>query len=94
MQVRAVSVAGDGRWSGTISGTLQTIPAAPTIDTVTHGDETLTIDWSVPSDTGGDTITSYDVHYIRSAAPNKADANWSLKEGIWSSGPRSYVLPA
>ena len=92
MQVRAVNVAGDGRWSGAISGILLTIPAAPTIDTVTHGDEKLTIDWSAPSNTGGDTVTSYDVHYIRSDAPNKADTNWSLQEGIWSSGPRSYDL--
>ena len=92
VQVRAVNIAGEGRWSGTISGTLQTIPAALTIDTVTHGDKTLTIEWSPPSNTGGANVTSYDVHYIRSDAPNKADANWSLKEGIWSSGPRSYDL--
>ena len=92
VQVRAVNVAGDGRWSGTVSGILQTIPAAPTIDSVTHGDETLTIDWSAPSNTGGRTITSYDVHYIRSDAPNKADANWTLKAGVWSSGLRRYEL--
>ncbi len=92
VQVRAVNVAGDGRWSGAISGIFQTIPAAPTIASVTPGDETLTIAWSAPSATGGATITSYDVHYIRSAAPNKADANWSLREAIWSSGLLEYPL--
>ena len=93
VQVRAVNVAGNGRWSGTVSGTLQTIPAAPTIDTVTPGDKTLTIAWSVPSDTGGATITSYDAQYIRSDAPDKADARWSLQADFWTSGPLSKELP-
>ena len=92
VQVRAVNIAGDGRWSATVSGTLQTIPEAPTIDRVTLGDQALTIDWSAPSDTGGATVTSYDLGYIRSDAPNKADTNWTAKDGVWSSGPRSYVL--
>ena len=89
VQVRAVNVAGDGRWSATVSGTLQTIPKAPTIDSVARGDETLAIEWSAPADDGGSAVTSYDAHYIRSDALND---NWSLREGIWSSGPRSYEL--
>ncbi|WP_420444423.1 fibronectin type III domain-containing protein [Candidatus Poriferisodalis sp.] len=92
VQVRAVNVAGDGRWSATVFGTLQTIPEAPTIDSVTHGDGTLTIGWSAPSDTGGDTIGSYDLGYIRSDAPNKADDNWTERDGVWTAGDREYTL--
>ncbi|WP_420626091.1 fibronectin type III domain-containing protein [Candidatus Poriferisodalis sp.] len=92
VQVRAVNVAGDGRWSATVSGTLQTIPEAPTIDSVTHGDGTLTIDWSAPSDTGGGTIGSYVLGYIRSDAPNKADANWTEQDDVWTSGALEYTL--
>ena len=94
LQIRAVNIAGDGRWSVTISGTPQTIPAAPTIDSVTPGDETLTIAWSAPADTGGSTVEGYDARYIRSDAADKADANWTEQDGIWTSGALQYALPS
>ena len=92
LQVRAVNEAGDGRWSGAISGTPQTIPAAPTIDSVTPGDETLTVSWSAPADTGGSTVEGYDARYIRSDAPDKSDASWTERDGIWTSGALEYPL--
>ncbi len=92
LQVRAVNEAGDGRWSGSISGTPQTIPAAPTIDSVTPGDEALAIAWSAPADTGGSTVEGYDARYIRSDAADKADANWSERDGIWTSGALEFAL--
>ena len=92
VQVRAVNEAGNGRWSGAVSGTPQTIPAAPTINSVTPGDETLTIDWSAPADTGGSTVEGYDLRHIRSDATDKADDNWAVRDGIWSSGALEYAL--
>ena len=92
LQIRAVNIAGDGRWSGAISGAPQTIPAAPTIDSVTPGDETLTIAWSAPTDTGGSTIQGYDARYIRSDAPDKSDDDWTERDGIWTSGALEYAL--
>ena len=83
LQVRGVNEAGDGRWSGAISGAPQTIPAAPTIASLTPGDETLTIAWSAPADTGGSTVEGYDARYIRSDAADKSDANWTERDGIW-----------
>ena len=92
LQVRGVNEAGDGRWSGAISGAPQTIPAAPTIDSVTPGDETLTVAWSAPADTGGSTVEGYDARYIRSDAADKSDANWTERDGIWTSGDLEYTL--
>ena len=92
LQIRAVNIAGDGRWSVTISAAPQTIPAAPTIASLTPGDETLTIAWSAPADTGGSTVEGYDARYIRSDAADKADANWTEQDGIWTSGALEYAL--
>ena len=92
LQIRAVNIAGDGRWSVTISAAPQTIPAAPTIASLTPGDETLTIAWSAPADTGGSTVQGYDARYIRSDAADKADANWTERDGIWTSGALEYTL--
>ena len=92
LQVRAVNEAGDGRWSGSISAAPQTIPAAPTIDSVTPGDETLTVAWSAPTDTGGTTVEGYDVRYIRSDAADKSDDDWTERDSIWTSGALEYPL--
>ena len=92
LQIRAVNIAGDGRWSGAISAAPQTIPAAPTIDSVTPGDETLAIAWSAPTDTGGSTIQGYDARYIRSDATDKSDDDWTERDSIWTSGALEYAL--
>ena len=56
------------------------------------GDGALTVAWSAPIDTGGSGIQSYDLRYIRSDAPDKADANWTVRDGVWSSGVLRYTL--
>ncbi len=53
-------------------------PGAPTTG--------LTVTWSAPSSKGGSAITAYDLRYIRSDAPDKADANWTVVEDVWSTG--------
>ena len=55
---------------------------APAISSVTAGTNDLTVVWTAPAEDGGATITSYDVRYIESDAADKADANWSVLEGI------------
>ena len=92
LQIRAVNEAGDGQWSGTISGEPQTIPAAPTIDSVTPGDETITVAWSAPADTGGSEVTGYGLRYIRSDATDKSDGNWIVNDSIWTSGALQYTV--
>ena len=92
LQVRAVNSAGEGDWSSTHNGTPGGAPDAPTLDLVTPGDETLAVAWSAPSDDGGADVTGYDLRYIRSDASNKADANWTVESGVWSSGVLRYEL--
>ena len=92
VQVRAVNAAGEGSWSATASATPQTVTDAPTINQITPGDGALAVSWTPPAEDGGSAITSYDVRYIRSDAGDKSDDNWTVGDGIWTSGPLSYEL--
>ena len=81
VQVRAVNSAGEGPWSATRTGTPiveLTVPGAPIFVSAIPGAGSLSVAWSVPPDDGGSAVTSYDVRHIRSDAPNKADANWTV----------------
>ena len=91
VQVRAVNAEGDGLWSGLETGT-PTADKSPTIDSVTPGDGSITVEWSAPSSTTLGTITSYDLGYIRSDASSKADSDWPEVTGIWTSGSLEYTL--
>ena len=49
--------------------------------------------WRAPVQTGGSTITAYDLRHIRGDAPSKADGSWNLTRRIWAgSGPLSYAI--
>ena len=61
-------------------------PDAPDIETVTGGDNELTVTWNAPSDTGVSDIVAYDLRHILSEAPDKADAHWTVLDNAWSSG--------
>lgn len=44
--------------------TVATVPAAPLVPTASHASSTtLTLTWSAPADTGGLSITEYDLEY-------------------------------
>ena len=66
--------------------------SAPTIDSVTPGDRAVTVEWTTPTDATLETITSYDLRYIRSDASDKADARWTVVSSIWTSGSLEYTL--
>ena len=81
-------------WGMTVYGHERT-PGPPTIDTVTGGAGTLTVAWSAPSQTAGLKVAAYDLRYIDSDAPDKADANWTLIEDAWTDaegGNLEYVI--
>ena len=65
-------------------------PFAPEVTSATAGSGSVTVGWTAPDETGGSAITSYDMRYIRSDAPDKADSHWSVASSIWSSGTLSY----
>ena len=87
MQVRAVSTAGDGAWSGTatetpLSQTVPDAPSAPTVDAELNGD--LDVSWSAPAD-GGATIEAYDLRY------RIMDGGWVTVQDAWVTGGGSLA---
>ena len=70
------------------------VPGAPSIQSVMSGAGSLTVTWNAPSSEGGSAITAYDLRYVRSDAPSKADAEWTVVEDVWTtgSGALSYEL--
>ena len=67
-------------------------PDAPAITALTQAGGALTVSWTAPADTGDGEVTSYDVRHIASEATDKADADWTLVNGAWSSGAREHEL--
>ena len=61
-------------------------PSAPGIDFLDRGQRALTVYWRAPSVIGASEVTSYDVRYILSDAPDKADARWTEVEGVLEIG--------
>ena len=60
---------------------------APAILSVTAGTGSPTVSWRVPSiGSGTVVILSYDLHYIRSDAPDKAEANWRVLRDLRTTG--------
>ncbi len=90
VRVLATNEVGDGPWSAVATGTPWAGPGAPSIASVTPGDETLTIVWTASSEEAA--VTGYDLRYIRSDAADKSDANRTVQAGVWNSGELRYDL--
>ena len=73
----------------TVGAQAQT-PGAPTIDSVTAGDSTLTVVWTAPGGVSG--ITAYDLRYIRTDASDKTDPNWTPIDDAWTTGDLQYTI--
>lgn len=58
VQIKAVNAIGDGAATASTSGTPRTIPAAPTITSITPGNELLSVAFTAGAD-GGSAITNY-----------------------------------
>jgi hypothetical protein len=56
--IKATNVAGDSVASNSLSSTPRTTPSAPVINSITEGNQTLTVNFTAPS-TGGSAITGY-----------------------------------
>ena len=78
-------------WSLTVYGH-RSSPAAPVIDSVTAGSESLTVAWSVPGIVGASDITAYDMRSIRSDATDKSDGEWTVVDSAWTSGDLEYTI--
>jgi titin len=60
VRLRAVNATGSGAASPTVAGTPRSTPAAPTITTVTAGDQELTVAFTAPASDGGAVVTNYE----------------------------------
>ena len=93
VHILATNSVGSGPWSDAIAGTpvaAASVPGKPARPSVSAGDGSLTVSWSVPDD-GGSTITDYDVRYIDSVYIGCADCG-ALPWSHWQSGVRSTSL--
>ena len=68
----------------------QTPPTAPTTDSVTSGDTTLTVAWTAPAGETG--ITAYDVRHIKTSEDETTDSNWTVVDSAWTSGTLEYTI--
>ena len=92
-QLRAHNGSGHGPWSRAVGDEPTTaVPSAPSITSVTRGDRTLAVVWTVPADTGGGVITAYDVRYIETSKDETVDSNWTVRDNAWRSGDLRYVI--
>ena len=87
VQVRAVNSRGEGPWSSTETVT-PTTTDAPTIESITPGNGTLTVSWAAPANTGLGTIDSYDLRYGRGNAPS----SWTEVDDAWTFGNLEYTI--
>ena len=67
--VTAVNGSGESAASGTVDLTPLGIPDAPTITSVTPGNQSVTLTWAVPSSNGGSPITSYSIVSVYTINP-------------------------
>ena len=72
-------------WGITVYGHERT-PGPPALDSVTGGAGTLIVAWSAPVQTAGLEVVAYDLRHIESDSADKADANWTLIEDVWTVG--------
>ena len=92
IRIRVVSQDGQASFTYTIQISRADPPGAPDISVVTPGDGSLTVVWTAPGETGGADITSYDIRYIESGAPDKTDEDWTVVDDAWTSGPLTYTI--
>ena len=92
VQVRAVNDAGDGSWSATIVGTPSTKPGGPTIDSITAGSRSITVEWSEPESDGGSDISSYDLRYIKTSDLSVSYIATTVRLAVWTSGDLTTAI--
>ncbi len=68
----------------------QSTPAAPTIDSVSSGDTSLTVTWTAPAGETG--IIAYDVRHIETSEDETDDTKWTVLDDAWTSGALEYTI--
>ena len=71
-----------------------TVPDAPTLNSLIAGETWLGVTWNPPDSDGGASITSYILRHIESDATDKSDSEWTEVANVWltNSGDLAHVL--
>ncbi len=81
-------------WNITVYGHERT-PAAPIVDSVTTGVETLTVAWTAPSQPVDSVVTAYDIRYMEIDSDETVDSNWTVIDNVWTTaggGDLEYTI--
>ena len=93
IKIKVVSQDGEESHTYTVEVSRLGEPDAPAIiDPIGAGPASLTVSWTAPTETRGGDVSSYDLRYIVSAATDKADDNWTMLDGAWTTGPLRYTI--
>ena len=76
-EVRAVNAAGGGDWSMSATATPRTVPDAPTGLQAAPANGQAALSWTAPANTGGSSITGYEVRYIASGGDKGSVTSWT-----------------
>ncbi len=79
------------QWSVTVYGH-SSPPSAPAIESAATDSGSLAVVWSASTDPGGTPVMAYDLRYIRSAAADKSDANWTKLRQAWTAGSLRFRI--
>ena len=66
-------------------------PAAPAIVSVTGEVGSLTVAWNAPTQADGSAVFSYDLRYIETSADETLESNWTVVEGVWTTGSGALI---
>ena len=77
-------------WTIKVYGHMLT-PAAPAVDSVTPGEDSLIVAWSAPAVNRGTGVTSYDLRHIPTAADETEEDNWTVVGDIWTVTHGEYL---
>ena len=81
-------------WSVTFYGHEST-PHPPIVDWITTGDESLTVGWVSPRQTGGSPVTAFDLRYSLASGAETVDSLWTVVEDAWTAqlgGKLEYTI--
>jgi titin len=94
--VRAVTTAGPGAASNTLSVTPATTPGAPALSAATGGVQSVDLTFSAPASDGGDAITGYDVSQDNGATwqPLAALAGTASVTGLADNTTYTFIVHA
>ena len=79
----AVLLTATGRYGGGHAGS--SAATVPTIDSARPDDKAILVSWSAPTSTT-DTVTAYDLRYIRNDASSRTDSDWIPADDAWTTG--------